>query len=87
MANGNVPFRMSHQLHVPLCGFRHIVHDQVNAAPLTHQQVGPVAKDQRGQVRAGGVYPNKGTKCDIGLSLISDAHDCLPAGFKMACNG
>ncbi len=34
-----------------------------------------------------GVYPNKGTKCDIGLSLISDAHDCLPAGFKMACNG
>lgn len=34
-----------------------------------------------------GGYPNKGTKCDIGLPLISDAHNCLPAGFKMACDG
>ena len=33
------------------------------------------------------VYPNKGTKRDIGLSLISDAHNCLPAGFELACNG
>ncbi|MBB3996123.1 hypothetical protein GGR95_003791, partial [Sulfitobacter undariae] len=39
----------------------------------------------RKSISVSGVYPNKGTKCDIGLSLISDAHDCLPAGFKMAC--
>ena len=33
------------------------------------------------------VYPNKGTQCDIGLCLVSDAHDCLPAGLEMACDG
>ena len=30
-----------------------------------------------------GVYPNKGTKCDIGLSLISDAHDCGSISIKV----
>ena len=33
------------------------------------------------------VYRNKGTKRDIELCLVSDAHDCLPAGFEMACDG
>jgi hypothetical protein len=30
---------------------------------------------------------HKGTKRDIELCLVSDAHDCLPAGFEMACDG
>ena len=30
---------------------------------------------------------HKGTKHDIDLCLVSDAHECLPAGFEKACDG
>ena len=33
------------------------------------------------------VYPNKGTRSPTGLCLISDAHDCLPAGLELTCDG
>jgi hypothetical protein len=33
------------------------------------------------------VYPNKGTRSPTGLRLISDTHDGLPTGLKMACDG
>ncbi len=32
------------------------------------------------------VYPNKGTRSPTGLCLISDAHDCLPAGLELSCD-
>jgi hypothetical protein len=35
----------------------------------------------------GRVYPNKGTRSPTGLRLISDTHDGLPTGLKMACDG
>ena len=33
------------------------------------------------------VYSNKGTRSPTGLRLISDTHDGLPTGLKMACDG
>lgn len=33
------------------------------------------------------VRPNKGTKYDIGLGVISGAHDGLPAGIELPGNG
>lgn len=33
------------------------------------------------------VHPNKGTQSPTGLRVISDAHDGLPAGFELACDG
>ncbi len=66
-----------------------IVEVKVTVAVLVAQVPGPeppVTQRLRGR-RGIPVYPNKGTKRDIGLSLISDAHYCLPAGFELACNG
>lgn len=38
-------------------------------------------------ISVGGGYPNKGMRSPTGLRLISDTHDGLPTGLKMACDG
>ena len=42
---------------------------------------------QDADLKAFRVYPNKGTRSPTGLRLISDTHDGLPTGLKMACDG